>query len=1060
MATLTFTLVLDGIEEDTLVVREYQGHESLSDTLLQDGSPCYGFRYQLSLASRRSDLSADHIVDKHAELRIVRNGLLVQRVHGIVRHFEKGDTGHHHTYYALSLVPALERLALRHNSRIFQKKSAEDILTQLLEEMGITDYRFILQRTPQQREFCVQYRETDLHFLHRLAAEEGWVYYFTNETMALSEEGTYLKGKHTLNIVDKSQSMPKHDRAIPYNVLSGGVDNTPYISTLTEHTQSFPSQSVLKDYSFKKPDYRFLHQQEGHDMDYQHQAYEHFDSPGRFKDDNTGKAFARIRLEYLRRTAHTVVGKSNDAVIQAGTRITVTDHIDDKMNQVWVPVQVTHQGNQPQALEEEGHTGATTYHNTFTLIPTATNWQATPQPKPNVDGPMMATVVGPQDEEIYCDDHGRVKIHFPWDRYSAANDQSSCWIRVSQGWAGNQHGMMAIPRIGSEVIVSFLNGDPDQPIVTGRTYHAKNTPPYVLPEHKTKTVWRSDTHQGKGFNEISFEDQVDHEKVYLHAQKDQQEDILNDQLTQIGHDQHVNIGNDRFTEIKKDNHLTIEGECRLKVFKNKTDLIDGSLQQKVGSKAILDAAQEIHLKSGSKTVIEAASEMTIKVGTNFIKIDAAGVHIVGSAINLNTGGSPGSGSGFSGIAAALPLGATSPEYDADLEAIEGNDAPDSPLAGMTASAAPTTASDKKSDEVEENTEEEESEKEQPFEAGYLINDKTTTRQQLYYDHVSDKNVFHLAFQFNKNNAHLTPDNVLPGEIVILASKPKTEEEEKKLTLLKEQAKLASEGVQQLTEEEAQTAYHHFLLLNYLNKDGIGEGTAGVGFASAAMAQRFDNLKSVLEKLNKNYLDHTQVGLGGKASFTPTFYENRKVLFGQLDNTLERLTMSKINIGDHPNIKHTLGLSSKSIIHNWDTVAATGEVPELGKRINQAAKMAKGASAVGWLAVGVDGLIAADNIKEACTGDDISQCEVVSYKEVGGLTGSATLGAIGAKVGSAVATGVATGIAVFLGVTIGGVAIIAIGFIGAGVGAYGASQGGGAFGEFIGESIYQYKKGGF
>ncbi|WP_275426937.1 type VI secretion system Vgr family protein [Marinomonas primoryensis] len=647
-------------------------------------------------------------------------------------------------------------------------------------------------------------------------------------------------------------------------------------------------------------------------------------------------------------------------------------------------------------------------------------------------------------------------MHFPWDRYSAANDQSSCWIRVSQGWAGNQHGMMAIPRIGSEVIVSFLNGDPDQPIVTGRTYHAKNTPPYVLPEHKTKTVWRSDTHQGKGFNEISFEDQVDHEKVYLHAQKDQQEDILNDQLTQIGHDQHVNIGNDRFTEIKKDSHLTIEGECRLNVFKDKTDIIDGNLQQKVGSKAILDAAQEIHLKSGSKAVLEAASEMTIKVGGSFIKIDAAGVHIVGSAINLNTGGSAGSGSGFSGLSAARPLGATSPEYDADLEAIEGNETPDSPLAGMTASVAPTTASDKKSDDVEEkesDTEEEESEKEQPFEAGYLINDKTTTRQQLYYDHVSDKNVFHLAFQFNKNNAHLTPDNVLPGEIVILASKPKTEEEEDKLTLLKEQAKLASEGVQQLTEEEAQTAYHHFLLLNYLNKDGIGEGTAGVGFASAAMAQRFDNLKSVLEKLNQNYLDHTQVGLGGKASFTPTFYENRKVLFGQLDNTLERLTMSKINIGDHPNIKHTLGLSSKSIIHNWDTVAANGEVPELGKRISQVAKMAKGAKAVGWLAVGVDGVIAVDNIKEACTGDDTSQCEVVSYKEVGGFAGSLSLGVYGGNAGAVIATG----IAVFLGVATGGVAIIAIGFLGAGMGAYAGSKGGDALGESFGEGIYKFKK---
>ena len=182
MATLTFNLAVEGLEDQTLLVREYQGQESLSDSVLKDGSPCYGFRYQLSLASRRMDLSADTIVDKQAELTVLRNGELVQRVHGIVRHFEKGDTGHNYTFYGLTLVPSLERLSLRHNSRIFQKQNAKTIITQLIAEMGLPEPVFTLQvAEPAEREFCVQYRETDSEFLHRLAAEEGWVYYFAHE---------------------------------------------------------------------------------------------------------------------------------------------------------------------------------------------------------------------------------------------------------------------------------------------------------------------------------------------------------------------------------------------------------------------------------------------------------------------------------------------------------------------------------------------------------------------------------------------------------------------------------------------------------------------------------------------------------------------------------------------------------------------------------------------------------------------------------------------------------------------------------------------------------------
>ncbi|MBD1560061.1 type VI secretion system tip protein VgrG, partial [Vibrio sp. S9_S30] len=171
----------------------------------------------------------------------------------------------------------------------------------------------------------------------------------------------------------------------------------------------------------------------------------------RYKDDDSGAAFSQYRLDYLRRTAHIANGKSNHPALQAGTKFTLSDHLDERCNRTWLVVSATHTGTQPQALEEEGGSGATTYSNTFTVIPAQRQWRATPTPKPQVDGPMMATVVGPEGEEIFCDEHGRVKVHFPWDRYSNSNELSSCWVRVSQGWAGSQYGMMAIPRIGHEV---------------------------------------------------------------------------------------------------------------------------------------------------------------------------------------------------------------------------------------------------------------------------------------------------------------------------------------------------------------------------------------------------------------------------------------------------------------------------------------------------------------------------------------------------------------------------------------------------------------------------------
>lgn len=643
MATLKYQFHVEGLEEDTLVVRAFDGQETLSSELMS-GNVCHGFRYQLELASRQPNLIAETIVDQNAELRMYRDGQLVQRVNGIVRDFTQGDTGHHHSFYTVTLVPALERLSLRHNSRIFQLQTVPEILSVLLQEMGVNDYAFALTRDCSQREFCVQYRESDLDFLHRLAAEEGLVYSFVHQ-----------EGKHTLVFSDATESLPKLPESVPYNAFAGGAVDNPYISTIKQHTQSEASQTAMQDYSFKKPAYSFAHVAQGTEMDYQHSGYEHFDAPGRYKDDANGKAFSQVRLDYLRRSARTMSGNSNQPLIRAGMRFELEDHPDEEVNRDWLVVSVSHQGTQPQALEEASGAGATTYANQFTLIPGHITWRARPEPKPQVDGPMMAMVVGPEGEEIFCDEYGRVKLHFPWDRYSNGDEHSSCWVRVSQGWAGNQYGMVAIPRIGHEVIVSFLNGDPDQPIVTGRTYHATNTAPYVLPDHKTKTILRSETHQGEGYNELSFEDQAGSEQIYLHAQKDFDAIVENDSTTVVKHDQHLTVENDSFSQVKNNQHQTVGNEQREAVTGDRTLIIDGSLHIKAGSVWVNDSGSEVHIKAGQKVVIEAGSEITVKAGGSFVKVDPAGVHLSGAGVNLNSGGSAGSGSGFSGEAATLPV---------------------------------------------------------------------------------------------------------------------------------------------------------------------------------------------------------------------------------------------------------------------------------------------------------------------------------------------------------------------------------------------------------------------
>ena len=654
---LQFTLALPGAD-DTAVVR-FTHREALSEP----------FSLSVEFASRAHDLSPVNCLDKTATLTIWQDGEPLRRIHGIVSEFAQGGRGHRRSFYHVVIRPALWRLSLRHNSRIFQNAAPYDAITTLADERGLTDIGFATTRTPLEREYLVQYRETDLAFIERLAAEEGCFYFHEFE----NAEG----GAHRLVFADATAVLPSVGERT-YHSRAGGTPPRRHLRKLRQVSRVRPASAMLKDYTFQNPAYAQLHEHQapGLGEHAQREDYEHFDYPGRYKKDGSGKPFTRHRLESLRADALVAEAESDLPELAPGLCFTLTDHDVESLNQDWQVLGVVHVGEQPQALEEDGMARGsatsdqageqmTRYHNSVELMPRDQTWRPTPNPKPRVDGPQVAFVVGPEGEEIYCDEHGRVKVQFPWDRYAEPNETASCWVRVAQGWAGGGYGSIAIPRIGHEVIVSFLEGDPDQPLVTGRTYHAVNTAPYPLPEHKTRTVIRTQSHKADGFNELRFEDEAGEEQIWLHAQKDLELLTLNDRTEEIRRDSHLKLHRNRLTEIHNDDHLTVHNDRFTQVKGDDHLQVDQTRHEFYGDSQLLEVGREVHYKAGSQVVIEAGAEITLKAGGSFVKLDPSGVTIVGSQVKINSGGSPGRGQGQAIVLPRLP-GEAEPEESDDV----------------------------------------------------------------------------------------------------------------------------------------------------------------------------------------------------------------------------------------------------------------------------------------------------------------------------------------------------------------------------------------------------------
>ena len=521
------------------------------------------------VANRR--LESRDILDKYARVKV--KGMHSDRdFHGMVVTFEELSTRGKYYLFRATVVSDLWVLSRIRNLRIFQHLTVPQIIEEVLKTSrifpGRYDMRFKHKYKP--REYCVQYRETNMDFIKRLMAEEGMFFYHE-----------YKDNKHRPVFSDSSAFC---------NKISGQTDTVLYskkgqLVNIKDHITEFDASDRLTlgkvhlmDYHFERPSVlpQVEHQDENPTF------FSLYDYPGFLDDEPTADRLSRVHLERDTFQKRMFRGRSVCRHLSAGHRFTLTGHSHGDYNREYIVTAVRHRGHQPQVMRElEGSEKGSSYSNEFTCIPSDVTFRPErPLSKPSVMGLQSAVVTGPENEEIYTDTFGRVKVKFHWDLLGK-EERTSCWLRVAQSWAGACESIF-IPRIGQEVLVAFIDGDPDRPIVVGAVYNGNHMPPYNLPAEKTKSTIKSHTVKGEGFNELRFEDKKDHEEIYIHGQKDWNIEILNDKTQTIGHDEKLDVKNDRTKTIGHDQKEDIKNDKTITVAKNHTESIGENMKITIG----------------------------------------------------------------------------------------------------------------------------------------------------------------------------------------------------------------------------------------------------------------------------------------------------------------------------------------------------------------------------------------------------------------------------------------------------------------------------------------------
>jgi len=555
--------------DNVLVLTAFRGHDEMSRL----------FHYELDMIADKTDIAAADIVGKNVTFSVERADGSRRYFNGFVSEFVAGDLEDDRQNYSAVVVPWLWFLTQTADCRIFQTMTVVQIIEKIFQDLGFSDYEISeVKGAHKTWDYCVQYRETDFNFVSRLMEQEGIFYFFRHED-----------GKHTLVMADSATAYEDCDeKEVDYPTDVGSQALADHI-TDWEHRYEFCSGKWAQtDYNFETPKTSLMAKTNsvvdlpGIDK------YEVYDYPGEYSETSDGQSETKLRMEE-EEVEHDVGSASSLCkTFTPGGKFKIKKHQwPSEEGKTYLITSIHHTATEPAAYETGGaETGAIEdYSNTFTCIPDSDVFRpARITPKPLVSGVQTAVVVGPKGEEIYCDKYGRIKVQFHWDREGKKDENSSCWIRVAHNFAGRKWGFMAIPRIGQEVIIDFLEGDPDRPLIVGSVYNADQMPHYSLPDNQTRTYFKTNSSKGgNGFNELFFEDKKGKERVFMHAQKNMDVRVRNDSKTRVYGNRHQIIGWEKDGQKGGDQKERVYQDKHLNVKRDQVEHIEGNYQLMVGN---------------------------------------------------------------------------------------------------------------------------------------------------------------------------------------------------------------------------------------------------------------------------------------------------------------------------------------------------------------------------------------------------------------------------------------------------------------------------------------------
>ena len=599
--------------------------------------------FDVNLLSEKSELETAQILGQNVTIETGSAETGLRCFNGFVTRFSQGGKHGRYFRYHARLSPWLWYLTRTADCRIFQDMDVPGILEEVFADLGFADVSFELTTSYPKRTYCVQYRETDFNFVSRLMEEEGLYYFFRHE-----------RKKHTMVITD---SYAKHEPSPGYETVdyvAPGTQVRPNFEHIFSWDFAREVQSglfVLDDYDFEMPSVDFA-KQRATPSDYAVKGLEVYDYPGRI----TPKGSEDMRVLQIRAfesysRVERARAHSNARGLTSGGLFTLAKFPREDQNREHVILSTSYE-IEYGAYESMGEGEGSTCRCAFTAMPTVHPFRPRRlTPKPFVQGPQTAVVVGPKGDEIFTDKYGRVKVQFHWDRRGKKDENSSCWIRVSSPWAGKGWGAVSLPRIGQEVVVDFLEGDPDQPIITGRVYNAEQMPPYDLPANKTQSGMKSRSSLGGGaanFNEIRFEDKKGSEQLFIHAEKDQDIEVENDETHWVGHDRAKTIDHDETTHVKHDRTETVDNNETITIHGNRTEQVDkneaitvtGNRHVTVNAsenKAV--SLQRTHTVGVNETITVGAAQEVSVGGVQAVTVGAAQTTTVGGVQTTSVGGS-------------------------------------------------------------------------------------------------------------------------------------------------------------------------------------------------------------------------------------------------------------------------------------------------------------------------------------------------------------------------------------------------------------------------------------